>query len=199
MLLVSSADFFQNRLFQKIISGILSESQTVWIQIWHVCSYVKLTLCMLDKFSCFSCRLLTFFKIDFFKEFFQEHYQYVNVGPNLGPICYQQTTKVTASKERLKYRIQPNYWTSSLQLIYTIWKGLSGRVLDSRPRGRGFEPHWCRVNPSPKWWWALKMGQWPIYHSNTCKFSNFNGPFEIFMGPLQNLMGPRILNILIRA
>ena len=28
---------------------------------------------------------------------------------------------------------------------------------------------------------------------------NFNGPFEIFMGPLQNLMGPRILNIHIRA
>ena len=24
---------------------------------------------------------------------------------------------------------------------------------------------------------------------------NFNDPFEIFMGPLQNLMGPRILDI----
>ena len=28
-----SADFFQNQLFRKIISGIASESQTVWIQI----------------------------------------------------------------------------------------------------------------------------------------------------------------------
>ena len=30
---LSSADFFQNRLFQKILSGIPSECQTVWIQI----------------------------------------------------------------------------------------------------------------------------------------------------------------------
>ena len=36
-------------------------------------------------------------------------------------------------------------------------------------------------------------------NSNTCKFPNFNGLFEIFMGPLQNLMDPRILNIHIRA
>ena len=33
MLLLSSADFFQNKLFQKIISGTLSECQRVWIQI----------------------------------------------------------------------------------------------------------------------------------------------------------------------
>ena len=42
-------------------------------------------------------------------------------------------------------------------------------------------------------------GQWPISHSNTCKLSNFNGPIEIFMGTLQNLMGPRFLNIHVRA
>ena len=30
---LSSADFFQNQLFQIILSGILSECQTVWIQI----------------------------------------------------------------------------------------------------------------------------------------------------------------------
>ena len=30
---LSSADFFQNKLFQKIISGTLSECQTFWIQI----------------------------------------------------------------------------------------------------------------------------------------------------------------------
>ena len=33
MLLLSSGDFFQNQLFQKILSGTLSECQTVWIQI----------------------------------------------------------------------------------------------------------------------------------------------------------------------
>ena len=31
-LLLSSADFFQNYFFQKILSGTLSECQTVWIQ-----------------------------------------------------------------------------------------------------------------------------------------------------------------------
>ena len=34
-------------------------------------------LCMLGNFSCFCCRLLTFYKINFFKKFFQEHYQNV--------------------------------------------------------------------------------------------------------------------------
>ena len=33
MPLLSSDDFFQNKLSQKIISGTLSECQTVWIQI----------------------------------------------------------------------------------------------------------------------------------------------------------------------
>ena len=31
--LLSSADFFQNQLFRKILSGIPSECQTDWIQI----------------------------------------------------------------------------------------------------------------------------------------------------------------------
>ena len=35
-----------------------------------------------------------------------------------------------------------------------------------------------------------------ISHSKSCKFQNFNGPFKIFMGPLQNLMGPRILKLI---
>ena len=33
MLFLSSADFFQNQFFRKILSGIRSECQTVWIQI----------------------------------------------------------------------------------------------------------------------------------------------------------------------
>ena len=39
--------------------------------------YKGLTLCMMGNFSCFCCRLLTFFKINFFNKFFQEHYQSV--------------------------------------------------------------------------------------------------------------------------
>ena len=54
---------------------------------------------MLGNFSCFCCRLLTFFKNKFFKKFFQEHYQSVSlvpdqdrrsVGPDLGPYCLQR-------------------------------------------------------------------------------------------------------------
>ena len=30
---------------------------------------------MLGNFSCFCCRLLTFFEINFFRKFFQRHYQ----------------------------------------------------------------------------------------------------------------------------
>ena len=43
------------------------------------------------------------------------------------------------------------------------------------------------------------MGQWPLSHLKHAKLHNFNGPFEISMGPLQTLMGPRILNIYLRA
>ena len=34
--------------------------------------------------------------------------------------------------------------------------------------------------------WATEQ---PIFHSNIYKFPNFNGPFEIFKGPLQNFTG----------
>ena len=33
---LSSADFFQNQLFGKILSGIPPQCQTVWIQIRHL-------------------------------------------------------------------------------------------------------------------------------------------------------------------
>ena len=58
MFLLSSADFFQNQLFQNILSGTLSECQAVWIQIrtdtlsvliWVqiVCkSYQQMTSCL---------------------------------------------------------------------------------------------------------------------------------------------------------
>ena len=69
---------------------------------------------MLGNFSRFCRRLMTFFKINLFKKFFQEHYQSVKrfesnqdrhcVGPDLGPNCLQ-TTKVATSKERVNYPI----------------------------------------------------------------------------------------------
>ena len=48
--------------------------------------YFPLNCCMLGNFSFFCCRLLNFFKINFFKKFFQEHHQSVNqFGSRSGP------------------------------------------------------------------------------------------------------------------
>ena len=55
--------------------------------------FFKKILCMLGNFF--------FFKINFFKKFFQEHYQSVNLGPNCLQRSDQQTTKVAASKVRV--------------------------------------------------------------------------------------------------
>ena len=63
---------------------------------------------MLGNFSCFSCHLLNFFKINPFKNFFQEHYQSVK---RLGSrsktiwfqtvcIIYKKTTKFVSSMEK---------------------------------------------------------------------------------------------------
>ena len=63
-----------------------------------------LTLCMLGNFSCLYCHLLTFYEINFFKIFFQEHYQCVKRFRSRSEptFCkgYQQMTKV--SEERVK-------------------------------------------------------------------------------------------------
>ena len=64
----------------------------------------SVTFCMLGIFSYFCCRLLNFFKINFFKKIFQEHYQIQNlmskhlnpdqdrhfVCPDLDPNCMQR-------------------------------------------------------------------------------------------------------------
>ena len=44
----------------------------------------------------------------------------------------------------------------------------------------------------------LKWANGPYPIQIHAKVHNFNGLFEISMGPLQNLTGPRILNIYIR-
>ena len=52
---------------------------------------LALTLCMLGNFSCFFCRLLIFFKINFFEKLFQEHYQSVKqFGSRPGPTFSKQ-------------------------------------------------------------------------------------------------------------
>ena len=62
---------------------------------------------------------------------------------------------------------------------------------------RGWQYHscwWYRVISGPEYRWALKMGQRAISHSFTYKNQDFDGPFCIFMGLLEKMMGPRILN-----
>ena len=55
-------------------------------------------------------------------------------------------------------------------------------------RNFGFVPIFpikCRDISGPKYEWAMKMGQWPTFHSFACKNQDFNGPFEIVMGHLK--------------
>ena len=75
--------FFQNKHFQKILSGTLSESQTVWIQIRTDALLVLMWVQIVCK-------------------------------------CYQQTTKVTASKERVKRQ------TIALPIFFLWWLGREG-------------------------------------------------------------------------
>ena len=54
------------------------------------CAKPPLIFCMLGNYSCFCCRLLTFFKMNFFKKIFQEHYQSVKqFGSRSGPMFCQ--------------------------------------------------------------------------------------------------------------
>ena len=61
---------------------------------------------MLGNFSCFCCRLPTFFKINLYQKFFQEHYQSVKqvgsrfCGPDLGPNCLQRLSADNTSLGR---------------------------------------------------------------------------------------------------
>ena len=48
--------------------------------------YFALNLCILGNFACFCCRLLIFFKINFFEKFFPEYHQSVKqFGSRSGP------------------------------------------------------------------------------------------------------------------
>ena len=65
-----------------------------------------LTLCMLDNFSCCCCRLLTFFKINFFRNTISVKWFGSRIGPT---ICWSSfgsklfaKAKVTTSKERVQ-------------------------------------------------------------------------------------------------
>ena len=85
MLLLSSANFFQNIFFQKILSGTLTECHKVWTEIWTD----------------------------------------VSVPVRVQTVCnhYQQTTKVSTSKERLlTHKVPPTIcsrWNFKILLLFS--------------------------------------------------------------------------------
>ena len=82
------------------------------ISFWFYCintlirECIGLALCLLDNFASYFCRLLIFFKINFFKKLFQEYHQSVSLDQDqaqhfvmpiwVHTVCkgYQQTTLV---------------------------------------------------------------------------------------------------------
>ena len=86
---------------------------------------ISLTFCMLGNFSCFSCRLLTFFKINFSKiisgTLSECQMFWIQIRPDILPgliwvktACkdYKQTTKFTAGRQQVKF-------------IRTVWPSCS--------------------------------------------------------------------------
>ena len=53
-----------------------------------LCSGVQIFLCMLDKFSCFYCGLLTIFKSNFFKNFYADYLKKIVQGYSNTPRLY---------------------------------------------------------------------------------------------------------------
>ena len=61
-------------------------SMFIFVIACNIFLFRSLIFCMLCNFSCSCCRLLTLFKINFFKKFFHEHYQSVKqFGSRSGP------------------------------------------------------------------------------------------------------------------
>ena len=91
--------------------------------------------CMLVNISCFCCRLLNFFKINFFKIYFQEHYQGVNgldpdhdkrsVGLDLGPNCLQKLLAAMIVLVRLNIRPFQHHGISRNQFFF----GINGLII----------------------------------------------------------------------
>ena len=102
--------------FLSLKGGCTGSSESIHVKIphcWksHVVAHIgftifipnnqtPLTQCMLGNFSCFCCRLLTFYKINFLKKNFRNTFRVSNnldpdqdrhsVGPDLDPNCLQR-------------------------------------------------------------------------------------------------------------
>ena len=125
---LSSADFFQNSLFQKILSRTLLGCQTAWIQIRTDVSSVQIWIQT-------DCK------------------------------CYQQTTKVAASRRRGNLVVvdRPSVWTVELTVTRSAFIAFTGdfcRLLIIF--GNSLDPNQARQNVGPDLdktcltlWWYL--------------------------------------------
>ena len=102
---------------------------------YGLCGDWTLTLCILGNFSCFCCSMLTFSKLTFSKNSFRNTIRESNSldpdpdrqnwsGSKLFAKGYQQMSKVTASKQRVKYFIFLFFqlWTVWVMSLMRMWK-----------------------------------------------------------------------------
>ena len=101
MHLCSNILAYVHRDITVLIDGVIKLYMKTATILFAAVTVGILSLCMMGNFSYFCCRLLTFFKINFFKKFFQKYYQcqtvWIQIRTNLLP--HLQTTKVAVSKE----------------------------------------------------------------------------------------------------
>ena len=91
-----------------------------------------------------SCRLLTFFKINFFKKIFQEHYQSVKqFGSRSGPNCLQRSAaddKIALVNKELTHH---HFLTGILDTVL-VQKSLDGSLHSLKYYSLEFPNLWCK-------------------------------------------------------
>ena len=65
---------FESNFFGNPDDRFSHDEAHIWYKLKLLRHCKVLTNCIMDNFSCFCCRLLTFFKMNFFQKFFQEHH-----------------------------------------------------------------------------------------------------------------------------
>ena len=95
------------------------------VSIPDLCTLTCFTYLPTEKFCFLLCRLLIFFKINFFKTFFQKYHQIVKhldpeqaghvVRPDLGPNCLQRL-----SADDTGSRVKENKGNTDIHLLYTL-------------------------------------------------------------------------------
>ena len=83
----------------------------------------SLTLCMLGNFSCFYCRLLTFFKINLFKKLFP--LVFMQISGNFPDLSYLGETQ----KNNFQFLSQTVWIQIRTDIVKTVCKGYRRQLL----------------------------------------------------------------------